>query len=213
MLSINSKIGRFVKLILFAAELALPSWLRLQRAWFLIPVIEVMIFIPIWPPIRWHTFNILKCILVSSYMLIASVWKLIAFGNNGSTRSNTHTRLNWSSFKEAPYRNLDMGQQAQNWCSLELRLFTVEMLQYQHLNPVYNGFSIWVYIAEVTLYLIITYFTVVTVTDWLFYQLHFYSVWVAIFFSYFAILSLFTKVLRNIHCTTLKVETVQFIAI
>ena len=43
-------------------------------------------------------------------------------------------------------------------CSLELRLFTVEMLQYQHLNPVCDGFSIWVYIAEVTLYLIITYF-------------------------------------------------------
>ena len=43
--------------------------------------------------------------------------------------------------------------------------FIVEMLQYQHLNPVYDGFSIWVYIAEVTLYLIITYFTVVTVTD------------------------------------------------
>ena len=91
--------------------------------------------------------------------------------------------VHWSLWNtlSRPYLFTEYPGQAQNWCSLELRLFTVEMLQYQHLNPVYDGFSIWVYI-EVTLYLIITYFTVVTVTDWLFYQLHFYSVWVAIFF-------------------------------
>ena len=114
MLSVNSKIGRFVKLIFFAAELAVPSWLRLQRVWSLIPVMEVMIFIPIWPTIRWRTFNIPKRILVSSYILNASGWKLIAFGyeNNVSRKSNTHAkRLNWSSFKEAPYGNLDMSQQ------------------------------------------------------------------------------------------------------
>ena len=48
MLSVNSKIGRFVKLILFA-ELALPSWLRhILYDGFdpSPPVIEVMIFIP-----------------------------------------------------------------------------------------------------------------------------------------------------------------------
>ena len=40
--------------------------------------------------------------------------KLIAFeyANNESRESNNHTkRLNWSSFKEAPYRNFDMSQQ------------------------------------------------------------------------------------------------------
>ena len=116
--SVNSKIGRFVQLILFTAELAFPSWLRLQRVWFLIPVIEVMIFIPIWPTIRWpgrwRMFNIPKRILVSSYMLIASELKLIAFRyeNNESRKSNAHTkRLNWWSFKEAPYGNVDMSQQ------------------------------------------------------------------------------------------------------
>ena len=49
MLSINNKIGRFVKLILFA-ELALPSWLRhilCNRFDSSLPVTEVMIFIPI----------------------------------------------------------------------------------------------------------------------------------------------------------------------
>ena len=48
MLSVNSKIGRLVKLILLA-ELALPSWLRhILYNWFdpSPPVIEVMIFIP-----------------------------------------------------------------------------------------------------------------------------------------------------------------------
>ena len=48
MLSVNSKIGRFVKLILFA-ELALPSWLRhiLYNGFDpSLPVIEVIIFIP-----------------------------------------------------------------------------------------------------------------------------------------------------------------------
>ena len=48
MLSVNRKIGRFVKLILFA-ELALPSWLKhILYNWFgpSPPVIEVMIFIP-----------------------------------------------------------------------------------------------------------------------------------------------------------------------
>ena len=73
-----------------------------------------MIFIPTWPTIRWRIFNIPKRILVSTYMLIASAWKLIAFEyeNNESRESNNHTkRLNWSSFKEAAYRNLDMSQQ------------------------------------------------------------------------------------------------------
>ena len=59
-------------------------------------------------------FNIPKRILVGIYMLIASAWKLIAFEyeNNESRESNNHTKiLNWSSFKEAPYRNLDMSQQ------------------------------------------------------------------------------------------------------
>ena len=48
MLSVNSKIGRFVKLILFV-ELALPSWLShiLYNGFDPSPpVIEVMIFIP-----------------------------------------------------------------------------------------------------------------------------------------------------------------------
>ena len=48
MLSVNSKIGRFVSLILFA-ELALPSWLRHIFNNGFDPsssVIEVMIFIP-----------------------------------------------------------------------------------------------------------------------------------------------------------------------
>ena len=47
-LSVNSKIGRFVKLIFFAG-LALPSWLRhilYNVSDSLPPVIEVMIFIP-----------------------------------------------------------------------------------------------------------------------------------------------------------------------
>ena len=107
MLSVNSKIGRFVKLILFA-ELALPSWLRhiLYNGFDSSPlVIEVMIFIPTWPTIRWRIFNIPKRILVITYMLIASAWKLIAFEyeNNESRESNNHTkRLNWASFKEAP---------------------------------------------------------------------------------------------------------------
>ena len=45
---------------------------------------------------------------------MASAWKLIAFEyeNNESRESNNHTkRLNWSFFKEAPYRNLGMSQQ------------------------------------------------------------------------------------------------------
>ena len=73
-----------------------------------------MIFIPTWPTIRWRKFNIPKRILVSTYMLIASVWKLIAFEyeNSESRDSNNHTKgLNWSSFKETPYRNLAMSQQ------------------------------------------------------------------------------------------------------
>ena len=116
MLSINSKIGRFVKLNSFA-ELALPSWLRhiLYNGFDSSPpVIEVMIFISTWPTIRWHMFNIPKRILISTFMLIASTWKLITFEyeNNESRESNNHTkRLNWPSFKEAPYRNLDMSQQ------------------------------------------------------------------------------------------------------
>ena len=71
--------------------------------------------------------------------------------------------VHWSLWNTLPrlYLFTQYPGQAQNWCSLELRLFTVEMLQYQHLNPVYDGFSIWVYVAEVTLYLIITYFPVV----------------------------------------------------
>ena len=116
MLSVNSKTGRFVKLILFA-ELALPSWLShiLHNGFDSSPpVIEVMIFIPTWPTIRWRMFNIPKRILVSIYMIIASAWKLIAFEyeNNENRESNNHTkRLNWPSFKEAPYRILDMSQQ------------------------------------------------------------------------------------------------------
>ena len=58
--------------------------------------------------------SIPKRILVSTYMLIASTWKLIAFEyeNKESRESNNHTkRLNWSSFKEAPYRNLYTSQQ------------------------------------------------------------------------------------------------------
>ena len=99
-LSVNSKIGRFVKLILFS-ELVLPSWLRhiLYNGFdSSSPVIEVMIFIPTWPTIRWRMFNIPKRILVSTYMLIASAWKLIVFEyeNNESRESNNHTkRLNW----------------------------------------------------------------------------------------------------------------------
>ena len=56
MLSVNSKIRRFVKLILFA-ELALPSWLRhiLYNGFDSSPpVTEVMIFIPTWPTSRWR---------------------------------------------------------------------------------------------------------------------------------------------------------------
>ena len=108
--------AKFVKLILFA-ELAPPSWLRhiLYNGFDSSPpVTEVMIFIPTWPTIRWRMFNIPKCILVSTYMLIASAWKLIAFEyeNNESRESNHRTkRLNWSSFKEEPYRNLGMSQQ------------------------------------------------------------------------------------------------------
>ena len=103
------------------AELALPSWLRPGLRHILYkefdsspPVIEVMIFIPTRPTIRWHMLNIPKRILVSTYMLIASAWKLIAFEyeNNEGRENNNHTkRLNWSSFKETPYRNLDMSQQ------------------------------------------------------------------------------------------------------
>ena len=52
-----------------------------------------MIFIPTWPTIRWRMFNIPKRILVSTYMLIASAWKLIAFEyeNKESRESNNHT--------------------------------------------------------------------------------------------------------------------------
>ena len=116
MLSVNNKNGRFAKFILFV-ELALPSWLShiLYNGFdSSLPVIEVMIFIPTWPTIRRRIFNIPKRILVSTYMLTASAWKLIAFEyeNNESIESNNHTkRLNWWSFKEAPYRNLDMSQQ------------------------------------------------------------------------------------------------------
>ena len=116
MLSVNSKIRRFLKLILFA-ELVFPSWLRnvLYNGFDSSPpVIEVMIFIPTWPTIRWRIFNISKRLLVSTYMLIVSAWKLIAleYENNESRESNNHTkRLNWSFFKEAPYKNLDMSQQ------------------------------------------------------------------------------------------------------
>ena len=116
MLRVHSKIGRFVKLILFA-ELALPSWLRhiLYNGFDPSPpVMEVMIFIPTWRTIRWRMFDIPKRILVSTYMLIASARKLIAFEyeNKESRESNNHTkRLNWSSFKEAPFWNLDTSQQ------------------------------------------------------------------------------------------------------
>ena len=75
------KIGKFVKLILFAG-LVLPSWLRhiLYKVFdSLPPVIEVMIFIPTWPTIRWRMFNIPKRILGSTYMLIASAWKINCF--------------------------------------------------------------------------------------------------------------------------------------
>ena len=104
MLSVNSKIGRFVKLILFA-ELVLPCWLRhilYNELDSLPPVIEVMSFIPTWPTIKWRMFNIPMRMLVSTYMLIASAWKLIAFEyeNKESRESNNHTkRSNWSSFK------------------------------------------------------------------------------------------------------------------
>ena len=58
-------------------------------------------------------FNIPKCISVSTKRLKAHV-KLIAFEyeNKESKESNNHTkRLYWSSFKEAPYRNLEMSQE------------------------------------------------------------------------------------------------------
>ena len=58
-------------------------------------------------------FNIPKCISVSTYRLDSRV-KLIAFeyDNKESKESNDHTkRLNWSTFKEEPYRNLDVSQQ------------------------------------------------------------------------------------------------------
>ena len=58
--------------------------------------------------------NIPKRISVNTYRLIASTCKIKCFEyeNKESRESNNHTkRLNWSSFKEAPYRNLDVSQQ------------------------------------------------------------------------------------------------------
>ena len=81
MVIVNSKIGKFVKTILFAG-LALPFWLRhiLHNVFDpLLPVTEVMIFTPTWPTIRWRMSNIPKRILVSTYMLIASPWKINCF--------------------------------------------------------------------------------------------------------------------------------------
>ena len=55
-----------------------------------------------------------KRISVSTYRLIASACKLIAFSikKEESRESNNHIkRSNWSSFKEAPYGNLGMSQQ------------------------------------------------------------------------------------------------------
>ena len=45
--------------------------------------------------IRWCMFNIPKRILVSTYMLITSAWKLIAFEyeNKESRESNNHTKI------------------------------------------------------------------------------------------------------------------------
>ena len=57
-------------------------------------------------------FNIPKRILVSTYMLTASALIAFEYENKESRESNNHTkRLNWSSFKEVPYRNLGMSQQ------------------------------------------------------------------------------------------------------
>ena len=58
--------------------------------------------------------NIPKRNSVNTYRLIASCAKLSAFEyeNKEIWESNNHAqRLNWSSFKEAPYRNHDMSQQ------------------------------------------------------------------------------------------------------
>ena len=51
-------------------------------------------------------FNIPKHIWVSTYRIIASAFE---YENRASREINNHTkRFNWSSFKEAPYRNLKL---------------------------------------------------------------------------------------------------------
>ena len=53
--------------------------------------------------------NIPNRISVTTHRLNASAF---AYENKESREGSNHTkRLNWSSFKEAPYRNLNMGQQ------------------------------------------------------------------------------------------------------
>ena len=131
MLSVSSKIGRFVKPTLFS-ELALPSWLRhILYNWFdsSPPVIKVMIFIPTWQTIRWRIFNIPKRILVSTYMLIASAWKLIAFEyeNNETRESNNHTkRLKCLPLKRHLTETLTWVNNLKSFSGETLRLFILQ---------------------------------------------------------------------------------------
>ena len=63
---------------------------------------------------EYDLLNIANRISVNTYRLIASACKIKRFEyENKKCResSNNTRRPNWSSFKEAPYRNPDMSQQ------------------------------------------------------------------------------------------------------